>query len=31
MFDLNSIVFNIAQSAPGFLLAIVVHEWATLK
>jgi Zn-dependent protease len=28
MFDLNSIVFNIAQSAPGFLLAIVVHEWA---
>lgn len=28
MFDLNSIVFNLAQSAPGFLLAIVVHEWA---
>ncbi len=28
MSDLNSIVFNIAQSAPGFLLAIVIHEWA---
>ncbi len=28
MNDLNSILFNIAQSAPGFLLAIVVHEAA---
>jgi Zn-dependent protease len=26
MNDLNSILFNIAQSLPGFLLAIVVHE-----
>jgi Zn-dependent protease len=28
MSDLSSIVFNIAQSLPGFLLAIVVHEAA---
>ena len=28
MNDLNSILFNIAQSLPGFLLAIVVHEAA---
>jgi Zn-dependent protease len=28
MNDLYSIVFNIAQSVPGFLLAIVVHEAA---
>jgi Zn-dependent protease len=28
MNDLNSILFNIAQSVPGFLLAIVVHEAA---
>jgi Zn-dependent protease len=28
MNDLNSIVFNIAQSLPGFLLAIVTHEAA---
>lgn len=28
MSDLNSILFNIAQSLPGFLLAIVVHEAA---
>jgi Zn-dependent protease len=28
MNDLNTIVFNIAQSLPGFLLAIVVHEAA---
>lgn len=26
--DIQKIVFNIAQSAPGFLLAIVIHEWA---
>ncbi len=26
--DLSAILFNIAQSLPGFLLAIVVHEWA---
>ena len=26
MNDMNSILFNIAQSVPGFLLAIVVHE-----
>lgn len=26
--DINQIIFNIAQSAPGFLLAIVAHEWA---
>src|SRR5665647_1850987 len=26
MNDLNSILFNIAQSLPGFLLAIVAHE-----
>ena len=28
MNDLNGILFNIAQSLPGFLLAIVIHEWA---
>lgn len=28
MNDLNSILFNIAESLPGFLLAIVVHEAA---
>jgi len=28
MNDLNAIVFNIAQSLPGFLLAIVAHEAA---
>ncbi len=28
MQDLNSILFNIAQSMPGFLLAIVAHEAA---
>lgn len=28
MNDLNGILFNIAQSLPGFLLAIVVHEAA---
>ena len=28
MQDLNSILFNIAQSLPGFLLAIVAHEAA---
>ena len=28
MNDLSSIVFNIAQSLPGFLMAIVVHEAA---
>jgi Zn-dependent protease len=28
MSDINSILFNIAQSLPGFLLAIVVHEAA---
>ncbi len=28
MNDLNGIIFNIAQSLPGFLLAIVVHEAA---
>lgn len=28
MNDLNDILFNIAQSLPGFLLAIVVHEAA---
>lgn len=28
MNDLNAILFNIAQSLPGFLLAIVVHEAA---
>ena len=28
MNDLNSILFNIAQSLPGFLMAIVVHEAA---
>lgn len=26
--DIQQIIFNIAQSAPGFLLAIVAHEWA---
>lgn len=26
MNDLNSIIFNIAQSLPGFLMAIVIHE-----
>jgi Zn-dependent proteases len=26
--DMNAIIFKIAQCAPGFLLAIVVHEWA---
>ena len=25
---MNEIIFKVAQSAPGFLLAIVVHEWA---
>lgn len=28
MLDLNAILINIAQSLPGFLLAIVAHEWA---
>jgi len=28
MGNFNEIIFNIAQSLPGFLLAIVVHEWA---
>ncbi len=28
MNDLNSVIFNIAQSMPGFLLAIVTHEAA---
>ncbi len=28
MNDLNSIIFNIAQSLPGFLMAIVIHEAA---
>ena len=28
MNDLNTVLFNIAQSLPGFLLAIVVHEAA---
>jgi len=28
MNDISSIVFNIAQSLPGFLMAIVVHEAA---
>lgn len=28
MNDLNSVIFNIAQSLPGFLLAIVIHEAA---
>lgn len=26
--DVQQIILNIAQSAPGFLLAIVAHEWA---
>ncbi|MBD65343.1 MAG: site-2 protease family protein [Halobacteriovoraceae bacterium] len=26
--DIQNIIFTIAQSAPGFILAIVVHEWA---
>lgn len=26
--DIQQTIFNIAQSAPGFLIAIVVHEWA---
>lgn len=26
--DIQQIILNIAQSAPGFLLAIVAHEWA---
>ena len=26
--DMNAIIFKIAQCAPGFVLAIVVHEWA---
>lgn len=28
MENINQIIFNIAQSLPGFLLAIVAHEWA---
>lgn len=28
MENFNQILFSIAQSVPGFLLAIVVHEWA---
>jgi Zn-dependent protease len=28
MANFNEIIFNIAQSLPGFLLAIVAHEWA---
>jgi Zn-dependent protease len=28
MLDMNEIIFKVAQSAPGFILAIVVHEWA---
>jgi Zn-dependent protease len=28
MQDMNEIIFKVAQSAPGFILAIVVHEWA---
>jgi Zn-dependent protease len=28
MENFSQIIFNIAQSMPGFLLAIVVHEWA---
>ena len=26
--DLNTLILQLAQSVPGFLLAIVVHEWA---
>lgn len=26
--NLNEMLFNLAQSMPGFLLAIVFHEWA---
>ena len=26
--DIQKILFTIAQSAPGFLLAIIAHEWA---
>ncbi len=28
MMEIQSIILNIAQSAPGFLLAIVAHEWS---
>ncbi len=28
MDNIGSIIFTIAQSLPGFLLAVVVHEWA---
>jgi Zn-dependent protease len=28
MGDVQSVIYNIAQSLPGFLLGIVVHEWA---
>lgn len=26
--DLNALILNLSQSIPGFLLAIVVHEWS---
>ena len=26
--DVNQLIYTIAQSAPGFLFAVVIHEWA---
>lgn len=26
--DFNQIIYTVAQSAPGFLFAVVIHEWA---